>query len=61
MSTPDEVHQMIDDLEARESRLTDWEREFVDSIKAQLGRGRALTLKQDETLERIWNSVTAKG
>ena len=56
MSTADEIEQMLADCEARESRLTDWERGFIDSIRHSLERG--LTVKQDETLERIWNRVT---
>lgn len=59
MSSPDEINAMISDIEQREERLSDWEREFVDSISQQLARGRSLTAKQDETLERIWNRVTS--
>lgn len=58
MSTPDEISQMLDDLEKRESKLSEWERGFVDDISVQLGRGHALTPKQDETLSRIWERVT---
>lgn len=61
MSTPDEIDTMIEDCENRESRLSSWEGEFVDSIKNQRGNGRRLTEKQEETLENIWNKVTAKG
>lgn len=59
MSTPDEIEQMVADCEARESRLTDWERKFIDDISHSLERGRGLTVKQDEALERIWDRVTA--
>ena len=31
-----EQEQMIDDIEDRESRLNDWEREFIRSIKSRL-------------------------
>ena len=55
------LEQMLRDCEARESRLTDWERRFVDSVTLQFDRGRALSSKQRETLERIWDRVTAKG
>ena len=53
-----EHEQMIADCEARESKLSDWERGFVDSISDQLGRGKSLTAKQDETLTTIWERVT---
>ena len=53
--------QMIDDCEARESRLSDWEREFIASISEQIGKGRTLTPKQAETLERVWDETTKRG
>lgn len=49
---------MLDDIEQRESKLTDWEREFVDSISQRVGSGQGLTEKQDECLVRIWERVT---
>jgi len=57
----DEHQQMLVDIEARESRLTDWERTFVDSISAQLGNGYSLTLRQVEKLGEVWERVTARG
>lgn len=53
--------QMIEDCEKRESRLSDWEREFIASLSEQIGRGRTLTPKQAETLERVWNEATRRG
>ena len=61
MSTTDEHLQMVTDCEARESRLSEWERDFIDSIRRQLDRGRALTERQAETLDRIWNKATEMG
>ena len=57
----DEYLTMIEDCEARESRLTEWEAEFLESISSWLAKDRALTEKQTETLERIWEMVTANG
>lgn len=37
----DEYIQLLDDCEAREDRLTDWERGFVDSMQRQLAEGDA--------------------
>jgi hypothetical protein len=56
-----EHQQLVDDCEAREQRLSDWERGFVDSMKARLASGRALTDTQASKLEEVWNRVTAKG
>jgi len=53
-----EHEQMIADCEARESKLSDWERGFIDSISEQLARGKSLTDKQDEILTKVWERVT---
>jgi hypothetical protein len=57
----DEYLQLIDDCEARESRLSDWERNFIDSLRGQIERGRTLSPKQIETLDNVWERATAKG
>lgn len=56
-----EHEQMVADCEARESRLSDWQRGFVDSIGRQLAQGRSLTPKQVEALEEVWERATAQG
>lgn len=57
----DEYITLLDDCEAREERLTDWERGFVDSLRRQLEEGRRPTTKQIETLDSVWERATAKG
>jgi hypothetical protein len=57
----DEYRRMLEDCEKRESRLTDWERGFVDSLGQQLAAGHRPTPKQIETLDTIWERATAKG
>ena len=57
----DEYMDMVEDCEERESRLTEWESSFIDSIKDQLGRERPLSVKQIDTLESIWLRATSKG
>lgn len=54
----DEYMRMIEDCEKRESKLTDWERGFIDSIKHRLEDGHALTRKQLDTIDNIWDRVT---
>lgn len=49
---------MIQDCENRESKLTDWERTFIDSISMHIGNGNSLTPKQSGLLETIWERVT---
>lgn len=56
-----EHKQMVADCIARESRLSDWERGFIESIGERIDRGQTLTEKQAETLDRVWNSATEKG
>ena len=57
-STHDEHQQMVKDCEKRESKLTDWERGFIDSISKQMAEGRRLSEKQAATLDRIWERIT---
>ena len=58
-SWADEYVQMIEDCEKRESKLSDWEAGFIDSLGKQIGDGRTPTLKQLEKLDAIWERVTA--
>ena len=53
--------QMVLDCEQRESRLSDWDRNFIDSIGKRLADGFSLTPKQAETLEAVWERATARG
>lgn len=57
----EEYAKMLDDCEKRESRMTEWEQQFCDSLSNQLARGRTPSAKQIETLDRIWEKVTASG
>ena len=56
-----EYRTMLEDCEKRESRLTDWERSFVDSLASQLDAGRRPSVKQIEVLDNIWERATARG
>lgn len=57
----EEYLEMVDDCENRDELLSDWERGFCESIREQMENGRALTIRQEETLEKIWDRVTARG
>ena len=57
----DEYLQQITDCENRESRLSDWDRTFLDSIKRRLEQGIALTTKQIEKLDEVWERATKNG
>ena len=61
MTDHTEQAQLISDCEARESRLSDWESNFIDSVGRQLAAGKGLTLNQATTLEEVWERATAKG
>ena len=56
-----EYLQLIEDCEQRESRLSEWERGVLDSIRQRLESGNALTGAQTETLDAIWERATARG
>lgn len=55
----DEAELMVSDCENRDRRLTEWEREFLTSLRQRLANGREPTEKQDEILNRIWDKVTS--
>lgn len=57
----DEYTIMLDDCEARESRLTDWERGFVESLRQQVEQGRRPTARQIDALDNVWEKATARG
>lgn len=52
---------LLEDCEKREERLTDWERNFVDSLTKQIDAGRRPSLKQIETLDSVWAKATQRG
>lgn len=50
--------RMVDDLIAHPSALrSEWEREFLRSIRGQLAGGRDLSVKQLANLERLYERV----
>ena len=53
----DELIQMLDDIEQRSSKLSDWETTFIDSVMSQMST-RALSARQIEIIEKIWERVT---
>jgi hypothetical protein len=57
----DEHLTMLDDCETRESRLSDSDREKVQSLREWMESGKALTTKQAEMLDAIWERATANG
>jgi len=57
----DEYQTMINDCKKRESRLSDWDTGFIDSVSKQLERNKPLSKKQIEKLEQIWERATKNG
>lgn len=57
----DEYLTLVADCEKRESRLTEWQVEFIDSIRDRLENEKPLSPRQTETLEKIWELATAGG
>lgn len=49
-----ECVELLDLIEKLESKLTDWERNFIDSVQKQIGERRKLSVKQRETICKIW-------
>lgn len=56
-----EYLQQVEDCENRESRLNDWQRGFIDSLKTQIIAGRHPTPRQVEKLDEAWEQATKRG
>lgn len=57
----EDLMAMVDDCESRESRMSEWECSFIDSIRQQLLSGNRLSAKQLDKLNSIWEQVTERG
>ncbi len=57
----EEHRQMVEDCMARESRMSEWEQEFMQSLAELLAAGRGLTDRQAKKLSDIWDKVTEGG
>ena len=57
----EEILQMIDDCEDRESKVSEWELNFLASIRNRVEQGISLTPNQSNTLYNIWNKATKDG
>jgi hypothetical protein len=58
MSSLEDIEQMLTDCENRESKLSEWETNFIDELGKRVGRGELITDRQDEKLTQIWERVT---
>lgn len=70
MTTHKECEQMVKDCINRQSKLTEWESDFIESIDNQLDRQAVLedrqarpglSEKQINILEKIWDKITEAG
>lgn len=59
-SDVEEIRQQIIDCENRGAQLTEWERGFITSIKERCDQGVALSRRQIEQLDIVWDRVTSK-
>ena len=57
----DDCREMIDDCSDRESQMSEWECDFIESIDEQLYDTKSLSTKQIDVLNRIWEKVTKRG
>ena len=57
----DEYIQLIEDCEARDTKLSAWDVDFLSSIRTRLDRKVSLTPKQLTVLEDIWERATRNG
>ena len=57
----EEYIQMIDDCEDRESKLSEWDINFLESIRNRVEQGISPTDRQTKVLENIWEKSTKDG
>lgn len=57
----DEYMTLIEDCEKRECRLSDWEVNFIDSLKRAIESGRRPTKNESDKLDEIWQAATERG
>jgi hypothetical protein len=50
-----EIKQIITDCKIRESKLSEWEQDFINDLEER----DFFTTRQQEKLEQIWNKVTS--
>lgn len=60
-SWQNEYFDMLDDCDSRESKLSEWESDFIESFRSQLEDGKIPTNKQIDKLSDIWDRVTSNG
>lgn len=54
----EEYEVLIGDCQDRHRKLSSWEKDFLDSIQAQINRWSRLSEAQVEKLNEIWERVT---
>lgn len=59
-SWTDEYTEMIEDCEKRMDKLSDWETQFLASMRIQLSQGK-ISSTQITKLEEIWEKATERG
>jgi hypothetical protein len=52
---------MIEDCEARDHMLSDWDRGFLDSFRGAIEHDRSPSQKMIDKLDEIWEKATSKG
>ncbi len=57
----DEYRTQIADCRKRDSLLSAWDADFLDSIENRLNESRTLSPKQIEKLDEIWEKATSRG
>lgn len=56
-----EISEMIQDCLDLDEHLSEWEADFMFSLDEQMSNRDWISEKQYNTLEKIWNRVTARG
>jgi len=57
-SSAEDHPQMVLDCWNRKTKLSEWERNFIENVSAQLARKQPLRPAQIEVLDELWEKVT---
>lgn len=60
-TSEDELQQMVKDCRARQDRMTEWESGLITSLERCVAAGVAMSRRQIEQLNLVWDRVTEKG
>jgi len=57
----EDVDLLVSDCEARDSRMSQWEQEFIADMRERIDNDHTITRPMYDKINQIWEKVTARG